>query len=283
MMTSIRIVTDSTADLGSDLYQKYNVAVVPLKVLFGQQVFRDGVDMSPTDFYNRLISTNDLPSTSQPSPGDFLKVYKKLIDEGAESIISIHISSKFSGTYQSAKVAAGMLPNADITVIDSLSVNGGLGLMVLAAARAAANGSSKNDIIFLIQDLIERMEVYFLVDTLEFLQRGGRIGKAQALLGTLLNIKPLLTVKDGIVQPFLKVRGRNKGIKKITEVAAQKSEGKKIVGCFLHALDEIGLLQLKERILAELNIDEYITVQVGSVVGTHVGPGTLGFIFYRVD
>lgn len=282
-MSLIRIVTDSTADLNPDLYSKNNIEVVPLKVLFGQQVFRDGVDISPTDFYNRLISTDDLPSTSQPSPGDFLKVYQKLLDDGAETIISIHISSKLSGTAQTAQVAANMLPDADITVIDSQYVHGALGLIVLAAAKAAARGCSKEEVLSLVQDLMGKMEVYFIVDTLEYLQRGGRIGKAEALLGSVLNIKPILTVKEGIIQPFAKVRGKNKAINKMIEAAVQKSGGRKVVGCFLHASDPTGLLQVKEKAFANLNIAEYITIQVGPVVGTHVGPGTVGFIFYCPD
>lgn len=280
-MSSIRIVTDSTADLEESFYRNHNIAVVPLKVIFGQQVLKDGIDISATDFYNRLINTNEIVTTSQPSPGEFLETYKRLKDEGAETIISIHLSSGISGAYRTAQMVRNMLPDQDITVIDSQSVSGGLGLIIMAAVRAVESGQSKEQILSLVNDIIKKMKLYLLVDTLEYLQRGGRISKTQAFVGALLNIKPLIAVKDGILHPLMKVRGKNKGIQKIIQLAAQDSENEKIVCCVAHARDQKALIQIKERAMLNLNIDELFTGQIGSVIGTHTGPGTVGIAFYK--
>lgn len=279
-MPSIRIVTDSTADLTDELYQTHRIAVVPLKVMLNQRIYKDGVDIKPNEFYYHLINTNAKVTTSQPAPGEILATYKRLLATGAEKIISVHLSSGISGTYQAAHIARNMLPDHDITVIDSRNVCGGLGLIVLAAAQAAQAGKSKKEIINLINKTTAKMQVYFLVDTLEYLHRGGRITKAQAVVGSLLNIKPMITVKDGVLQPIDIIRGKNKGTKKIIQLAQQDNINKKIVCYLVHAYDQGALEQLQEMALTNLNIDELVVSQIGTVIGAHTGPGTVGMAFY---
>lgn len=279
-MSSIRIVTDSTADLPKELYREYQIAVVPLKVMLDQQVYKDGEDIEPPEFYIRLIDTEEKVTTSQPAPGEILATYQRLIAEGAEKIISIHLSSGISGTYQAAQLARNMLPDHDITVIDSRNVCGGLGLIVLAAAKAAKAGKSKEEIIELVSEIIDKMQVNFLVDTLDYLHRGGRVTKTQAMMGTLLNIKPMISVKDGVLQPIDIIRGKTKGIKKIINMAQQVSANKKIVCYLVHAHDENALAQIKELALANLQIDELVISQIGTVIGAHTGPGAVGMAFY---
>ncbi|MEG6616050.1 DegV family protein [Peptococcaceae bacterium 1198_IL3148] len=280
-MSSIRIVTDSTADLNDELYQQHQIAVVPLKVIFGQQVYKDGVDIKPTQFYERLVTANERATTSQPSPGEFLQTYQRLKEEGVQSIISIHLSSGISGTYRAAQIAQSMLPDQDITVIDSRNVCGGLGLIALAAAKAVEAGKSKEEIILLINEIINKMRVNFLVDTLEYLQRGGRISKTEAFVGSLLNIKPMIVVKDGILQPWAKIRGKNKGIKKIVQQAVEECGNERMVCYLVHAHDPMALEQLKAEATQNLNIDELVICQIGSVIGCHTGPGAVGMAFYK--
>jgi len=278
----VRIVTDSTADLPGDLVKEYGIAVVPLKVRFGDEVFLDGVDMNSRQFYERLSSGNQFSSTSQPSPAEFAEVYGKFVENG-ESIISIHISSAMSGTYQSAKLAAATFEEADIKVIDSRYVSTALGLAVLEAARAAREGRSRDEILELIYSILNKIEVYFFVDTLKHLEHGGRIGKATAFLGTVLNIKPVCTIKDGEVYPVEKVRGRKRALERLLQLAEERSAGKKIRCSLVHGNDPDTLEKLKAEAKKRLNIDEMVCSQLGAVVGTHAGPGVLGIIFYRLQ
>lgn len=277
----VRIVTDSTADLPKDLVNKYGITVVPLKVRFGDEIFLDGVDMSSRQFYERLASGNEFSSTSQPSPAEFAEVYSKFVENG-ESIISMHISSAMSGTYQSAKLAAAMFEEADIEVIDSRYVSTALGLPVLEAARAAREGRSRDEILELVYSILHKIEVYFFVDTLKYLEHGGRIGKATAFLGTMLNIKPMCTIKEGEVYPVEKIRGRKKALERLLQLAEEKSGGKKINCSLVHGNDPDTLEKLKAEAKKRLNINELVCSQLGAVVGTHVGPGVLGIIFYRL-
>lgn len=211
-MSKVKIVTDSTADLPKELASKHEIAVVPLKVIFNdEEPLRDGVDIETEQFYRRQVEKKEYSRTSQPAPAEFYKVYSEL-SAGGGSIISIHLSSTLSGTCQSARTAREMLPEADIDVIDSKSASMGLGLIVLEAARAAGDGKTKKEILGLVNKMISSAQVYFVVDTLEYLARGGRIGKAQALLGTILSIKPLLCLKEGLVEPLEKIRGKSRAI-----------------------------------------------------------------------
>ncbi len=275
-MAKVRIVTDSTADLPKELVQKYGITVVPLKVFFGAQCFTDGVDLSAADFYSRLVVSKELPTTSQPSPTEFVEYYRPFVDDGAD-IVSIHLSSQMSGTLQSAQLAKTMLNYNGLEVVDSRTVSVVLGMMVLAAARAAEAGRSRAEIVALVQDIIADHRVYFMVDTLEYLRRGGRIGKAQAFLGTILNVKPLCTVLEGVINPYEKVRGSKKAINRLVYLFAEQYRDAGPLFCFMaHGNDPEGLQYMQNLAREKLNCMEILHSQMGSVVGTHVGPGILG-------
>ncbi len=278
-MNHVRIVTDSTADLPKELIAKYEITVVPLKVIFnGKETLKDGVDIETEQFYRRQVEKKEMSGTSQPTPVEFASVYNKLA-VGGHSIISIHISSALSGTSQSARLAKEMVPGADIEVIDSQLASVGLGLIVLEAAKAAKEGKTKEYILKEIYNMISKTQVYFVVDTLEYLSRGGRIGKAQAFLGTILNIKPILYLKDGIVQPYEKVRGKSRAIERLVQIVKEKTNGQKIK-CFLaHGMNPAGLEQLLRKVRSQLNCDEPVVSTLGAVIGTHTGPGVVGIVF----
>lgn len=223
-MGKVRIVTDSTSDIPEEVKKRLGISVVPLKVLFGEETFLDAVTITSEQFYEKLAQSSVLPTTSQPSPNEFSEVYERLIAEDADSpIISIHLSAALSGTYQSAVIAHSMLEQeADITIIDSKSASYGFGLRVVRAAEMAQAGESKERIIEEIERLERSTNLYFLVDTLEYLQKGGRIGKASALIGSILNIKPILSLdKEGVVLAVDKVRGSKKAMARIIELLKQ--------------------------------------------------------------
>lgn len=278
-MNQVRIVTDSTADLPKELIEKYGITVVPLKVIFnGGDPLRDGVDIETEQFYRRQVEKREVSKTSQPAPVEFATVYSGLAS-GGNSIISIHLSAALSGTFQSAWMAKEMTPGTDIEVIDSKSVSMGLGLIVLEAAHAAGEGKTKEDIVEIVKKIIPNIQVFFIVDTLEYLLRGGRIGKAQAFLGTILNIKPLLYLKDGVVTPYEKVRGKAKAIERLAQIVEEKVGKRKIKCSLVHGMDPEGLAQLHRKVISRLNCDEPVLSDLGAVVGTHVGPEVLGIVF----
>lgn len=284
-MSTIRIVTDSTADLPLELVQEYNIKVVPLRVYFNEETYREGIDISPNQFYKKLKEYDKLPTTSQPPPGDFVAAYKQLVDEGAEYIFSIHLSKKFSGTYQCAFLAKSMVNDViEVEVIDSRSATMGIGLVVLEAARAAKEGKSINEIKDLINKLINKIKVFFLVDSLENLQKGGRIGKASYLLGSLLNIKPILTVQDGEVHGYEKVRGREeKAFDRIVEILqSQIPQDSKVKCAIVHCDDLENAHKLKLKVLNTFNCPELLITEMGAVIGTHVGTGTIGVVYYVI-
>ncbi|SHF50772.1 DegV family protein [Desulforamulus putei] len=277
-MPPVRIVTDSTADLPEDLYQKYSISRVPLKVLIGTEIYRDGIDITTEQFYNRL-QQGEMAGTSQPSPGEFAQVFESLTADGSQ-VICLTLSSQFSGTYQSARLAAGMVKGT-VEVIDTKSATRGVGLMAMAASRAAAEGKTLDEIKALVHGLIPKMKVLFLVDSLHYLERGGRIGKAQAFLGSLLNIKPLLCVKDGIVYPYEKIRGKNKGLERIIQIAEQDTGGAEIVCAVVDGNDPEARETLYQKAKERLNCREIWQGDIGPVIGSHVGPGVSGIIYYR--
>lgn len=279
-MGRIKIVTDSTADLTPALINEWGITVIPLKVLFGDKVYQEGIDLTTKEFYEKLATATKLPSTSQPSPGEFENLYRELTEDGS-SVISIHISASMSGTIQSAMIARNNLPDRDITVIDSRVVSMALGLVVLAAARAVREGKSKEEVIARIHNVMEKVTTYFVVDSLENLQKGGRIGKAAALVGTVLNIKPILTISEGVIAPFEKIRGKGKALERIAELAREYSQHHKTMHCALvhgNTLEEA--VKFHQKLLSSINNCEFVICEIGAVVGTHAGPGTIAFFFY---
>jgi DegV family protein with EDD domain len=279
-MTSpaVRLVVDSTADIPPALVAELGIAVVPLTVRFGAESFRDGIDLTPAQFMARLTAGDVLPTTAQPSPGDFLAAYRPLLAGGA-SIISLHLSSKLSGTYSSALVAARELAagGARIDVVDSGTITLACGLVALEAARAARQGAGHEAVLALIADLLRRAHLVAVLDTLEYLQRGGRIGRARALLGSLLSIKPMITVTDGEVTPLEQVRTRQRALARTAERIAALAEREIIRLAILHAADEAGVAELRERAAAIVPADRIIVAEVGPVIATYTGPRAFGF------
>lgn len=279
----LRIVTDSTSDLPVELRKEYGIEVVPLTVHFGPESFLDGVELDPSGFWAKLRTSPHHPKTAQPAPGDFLEVYKRIHAEGDE-ILSIHISGNLSGTMNSAQIAAQMLPEAKITLLDTKSVSLGLGMVAIEAARQARNGRSAADIVPILRQICDRMNILFTLDTLEYLQKNGRIGKAQALLGGLLGIKVILQVdKEGFVAPADKVRGRSKVLSRTLELMQERvPAGRKIKMAVLHTQAPEEARAWLEEARKLYTIEESLIGELGPVVATNAGPGTVGFCFYEV-
>lgn len=272
----VKIVTDSTADLPQGLADELDIAVVPLKIHFGEEEYLDWIDLDSDSFFAKLQASDVMPRTSQPSPADFEAVYKRVGEDG-DTIISLHISAQLSGTYQSATIAKSMLDGMDIEVVDSRVTSMALGIVVIEAARAAKAGKSKEEIMSQVYDQLGKVRVYFGVDTLEYLQKNGRIGKAAALLGGLLNVKPLLTLVEGGIVPKEKVRGKAKLQERFAGIVGEEF-GKEVTGkaVILHGNDLENALKLKEKIENEFAFSELIIASIGAVIGTHTGPGVLG-------
>lgn len=275
-MANIRIVTDSTADLPAEVIQKYGIEVVSLKVHFGEEVY-DDTELTTDQFYEKLAQASKLPTTSQPSPVDFLDVYKRLNETPDTSIISIHISSALSGTYQSAMLAKSMLEEkADITIIDSKSASYGIGMLVEAAAKAAANGKSVDEIVSIVNTLRHSTRLYFLVDTLEYLHKGGRIGKASAVFGSLLNIKPILSIdEDGEVYAVDRVRGNRRAMNRAIELLQQDFSDAQVHVNIAYADVRESADELGELVKQQFQVQDITYSRIGSVIGTHVGTGVI--------
>lgn len=276
-MPQVRIVTDSTADLPDELLHRFSIKRVPLKVLFDQEVYKDGIEIKPSVFYERLRN-GEWAATSQPSPGEFANVFQDLVSDGSQ-VVCLTLSAQLSGTFQSAQLGRNMVAG-DIEIIDTMSASWGIGLMSIVAAGAAAEGKSKEEIVSHINSLIKKMKVFFLVDSLEYLERGGRIGKAQAFLGSLLNIKPLLCISDGIVCPYEKIRGKTKGLERLVKIVEQQTNGSRVICAIINGGDTEAGQILYEKASNRLNCQEIWQGEIGPVIGSHVGPGVSGIIYY---
>lgn len=269
----LKIVTDSLSDITGDLAGKLGISVVPVYVRFGEQVYRDRVEITTEEFYRRLACESVLPTTTQPTPNDFAEVYKKLAKETRE-ILVVTLSSKLSGTYQSAVHAKEMVGgDVRIEVIDSKTVVMGLGLIVISAAKAAQNGASLDEVASLVRGAMPRSHAIMSFDTLKYLAKGGRIGRAQNLLGSLLSVKPILTVKDGEVAPVTRVRSRAAGTDYLYNFVAgfPKIEGLAVE----HATTPDEAAALVERLGAIYPREQIIVANVSPVIGTYVGPHVL--------
>ncbi|MET3210546.1 UNVERIFIED_CONTAM: DegV family protein with EDD domain [Paenibacillus sp. PvR008] len=278
-MSNTIIVTDSTADIPQELVDRLGIVIVPLTVMFGNTTYLDGIEMSAAQFYSELVRADELPTTSQPSPARFLETYTTLLEQHPESqIVSIHLSSGVSGTYQSALLGKSMLGKHEdrITVLDSKSASYGYGMLVVYAAELAASGHSPVDIVQALEHRQERLCLYFLVDTLEYLQKGGRIGKAAAMIGTLLNIKPILSMdKEGIIYSADKARGHKKATARIIELLERDLKGQKINIAVGHTADRSAAEAFEAQLAEHFELGDRIYTEVGAVIGTHVGPGTI--------
>ena len=272
----VRIVTDSTADLTPEQQRAAGITVVPLNVHFGDEVFRDHMDLSTAEFFRRLKASPQLPRTSQPSVGAFEEAYRSL-RQGGDEIVSVHLSSKVSGTYNSALMAAQSVGEGKIDVVDSLSTSMALGFIALEGAKLARAGRDRQAVAECLRGLVPKARVICVVDTLTYLERGGRIGKARALLGSLLNVKPILQLKDGEVVPLGRARGRPQALNRLVELLERDGKVRQLA--IMHGAAQTDAEQLRERVASSYpGVDIQLT-EIGAVLGTHTGPGVIGFTY----
>jgi DegV family protein with EDD domain len=272
---AVRVVTDSAADLTDELASALGVTVVPLTIRFGTDEFVDRQDLTPTEFYARCAASSVLPETAAPSPGAFESAFRGALDAGADAVVCINLSSGLSATMASAQNAARALDGRDVRVIDSRSVTWGLGSQVVAAANAAAGGATADEVVALVEDMVTRTRVYGTLDTLENLKKGGRIGGAQALIGTLLSLKPIIAV-EGTVEEAGRARTRSKALKalvdKVREAGAVENVG--VMHGSAPDIDDFVML------LSDVVPRDAIHVgEIGATIGVHGGPRVMGVTF----
>jgi len=279
----VAVVTDSTAYLPAEVLERLGISVIPLNIVWGDEVLKDGVDIGPAAFYRRLQTAEVMPTTSQPSAGEFVDFFRAVAEERrTDAVAGVFISSILSGTVASAEAAKGMLPDLSIGIVDSLSTSMGLGFQAMAAAEAAQAGGSLDEVIEAAQSVRYRHQLIFAVDTLEFLHRGGRIGGGKRFLGTALKVKPLLELDGGRIEALEQVRTKKRALARMLEVCRERCDGAAVAqAAVLHADVPDEAMALKEEVRAQLEPagEVYIT-DVSPVIGTHVGPGTLGVAFY---
>lgn len=278
-MRPVKIVTDSTLDLPLEQVNELDVVIVPLTVTIDGASYKDGVDITSSEFAKLLVSAKNIPQSSQPSTGDFLTVYADLDKQGYD-IISVHMSSGMSGTYQSAQTAAGM-SDANVTVIDSSFISVALGFQVMEAAMMAKEGKTVDEIIQKLDTIRENTSLYLMVDTLDYLLKGGRIGRGRALVGSLLKIKPVASLQDGVYTPVAKVRTYNQLIKFFRETYEKESQGKKIKHIGIAHIEARQLAEQVKHTLSEVSGLEGISIiETTPIVSTHTGPGALALMYY---
>ena len=276
-MPGVRIVTDSACDLTDQLVKEHNVIVVPLKIRFGETEFEDRRQLNPTEFWERCRGKGALPETSAPSPGAFHAAYQQAVDDGADAVLCLTLSSRVSGTYDSARTAAAEDFDAKpVQVVDTFSLTMGQGLLVIAAAEDAANGAGLEDIVAATKDRIGRTRLYGVLGGLEHLQRGGRIGGARALLGSLLNIKPVIQLKDGEVAEESKQRTRARALSYLVDKVKADAPVERI-GIAEGACDDYADVMARVQDIATEH--PLVGVELGPVVGTHAGPNTVGVAY----
>lgn len=283
-MARVGIVCDSTCDLGLEWFDENDVVMVPLKVMFGEETFLDWVDLDPTDFYARLEKARTLPTTSQPTPAQFSAAYQSLADDGAEEIVSIHLTAALSGTFESATMAAKDAP-VPVRVVNTNRVTQGTGLIVKAAVEAREAGKSGAEIEAIALEKSKDSQLYFILDTLEYLVKGGRAGKASGLAASVLSIKPVLIFNDeGTIEPFSKERGTKKAYAALAKHVAEISSTNRLRLTVFHAISP----DLADELIAALDTagasyDLDSVGSIGAVIGTYAGPRSVGLAFYPLD
>lgn len=275
----VKVVTDSTADLSPETAQRLGITVVPLNIHFGTETFRDGIDLTTREFFRKLHTSPLPPFTSSPSEATFYRAYTELSRETDEAI-SIHISSRLNDTYRVAsEVAESVLGQCRIMVMDSLTTSLALGNLAMAAEEAAEKGANLDEVVRLVRGMIPHLYLVFFVETLDYLERGGRIGKAQALLGTMLGIKPLLIIEEGEIQPLEKVRTRTNALDKLFEFITEFPHIEKMT--LFKGIESTGIEELLQRIETAYPDKEVDVVTYGPALATYVGPGAMGVFVYE--
>lgn len=278
-MSRVKIVTDSSADMPPEVVEELGITVLPITIHLGQKSLRDGVDITPADFVTRMANTLTSPTTTAPTQKQFEEIFTELTKGGGE-VVAIHASSKLSSAFRNAQRAAlPLLGRSKIIVVDSQLITVGLGMLVTAAGRAAARGESLEEVVKLVRGMIPRIYIGFFVETLDYLERGGRIGKAQALLGNMLSIKPLLILEEGEIVALEKVRTRAKAIEKLVEFITEFTHIQKMVVLHGNTPQDVATLIEQTNLLMpnlDIAVDHY-----GPVTATHVGTDALGVVVYE--
>ncbi|MAF38684.1 MAG: fatty acid-binding protein DegV [Chloroflexi bacterium] len=270
---TVRIVTDSSADLPADLVQQHGITVLPCYVLVDDQTFKDGVEIKPDDFYRRLQAEGRFPTTAQPTVADFQEVYRDLAGQG-DQVLSIHVSGKLSGTLNSAEQAKVSLNGEEIEIVDSQLASIPLGLAVLAAATTAYEGGSLQEVAEKVRQELSLHHGLFALDTLEYLHKGGRIGKARAFMGSVLHVKPILRLQDGEAHPVERPRNRERAMRRLVELASELAPVRRLA--VIHSTDPDRMATLKQGLTGLLPADQIIEARFGSTLGTYIGPDALG-------
>ncbi|MGQ9682967.1 MAG: DegV family protein [Anaerolineae bacterium] len=271
----IKIVTDSASSIAPDVARATGISIVPMKVAFGDETYIDGVNLDGPGFYRRLMASRALPATSQPSAGEFMETLQRLTDDGSEALCVL-ISHHLSGTLSSAEAARDMLPGRSIHIYNTLSVSIGQGLLCFAAADMAKAGEPIEAILGHLERLRSQLRVYFVVDTLEFLQRGGRIGGASALLGTMLKIKPILHIVNGRIEPLEKVRSKQKAVERMLEIMGENvGPDTPVLAAVGHTNAEAEASELEMEMRRRFRCQRLFVAEAGPTIGTHAGPGVL--------
>jgi DegV family protein with EDD domain len=277
----VAIVTDSTATLPKDLVEELGIHVVPVVLVFGGETFRDGVDITPDEVYRRLRSGESIPTSAAPSVGDFLRVYASAARE-ASGVLSIHMSPKLSSTHTVATTASELLDDVPVRVVDCQTAAIGQGFVVLEAARTASAGATLDEVQHHVEEVAPRISLLFTLDSLEYLRRGGRIGGAAALAGTLLQIKPVLYLSEGRVEVFSKPRTKHRAIALILRQMEKQVGGRPIRAAVLHADALREAEELRQSVADRFDCAELLISEFTPVMGAHTGPGLLGVAFYVV-
>ena len=273
-MAGVRVVTDTACDLPDEIVNEHGIGLVPLRIRFGSEEFVDRVELSTKEFWARCAGFSGLPETSAPSPGQFKEAFENMAAEGASGVVCINLSSKMSATIQAARQAAAELEDRlPVKVVDSLNVTLGQGLITMEAAKKAAEGGSVDEVAQAAENAASRMHLLGVIDTLENLKRGGRIGGAQAFLGTMLSIKPVIQVLDGVVEPESRQRTRGKALRYVADKARSAGRISSLAVFSADAPDMDSFLSMLEDVQPS---ERVLTGDVGPVIGTHAGPGAIG-------
>jgi DegV family protein with EDD domain len=277
----MKIITDSTADLTKEFILKHNIEIVPLTIHLGDKSWKDYYDVEPDEYYELLRKSSAFPTTSQPTPQDFVNAYSPFVEKG-EPILSVHLSSKLSGTFQSALLARSQFAGARIEVVDSLQASFALSMIVIICAEKANQGASLEEVADMARKIGPQIETYFSVDSLEYLHRGGRIGKAQAFLGTLMKIKPLLKVVNGEVQPIEKIRTRDRLLNRFVGLVEQAArEHSRLILTVAESDNSEVMTELLGRLERIPGVSLVFRGKIGGVITSHAGPGALGIAFVK--
>lgn len=275
-MERVAIVTDSSCDLPNEVVVEHGITVVPLTIRFGEEEFVDGRDLSPADFWARCAVSDVLPQTAAPAPGAFEEAFRAAVAGGATAVACINLSAKLSATSQAAEAAAKLAPDIPVRVVDSASVTLGLGMIVLACARQAAGGATLDEVVAHAEDMAGRTRVHGALDTLENLKKGGRLGAAQALIGSILSIKPVLEVRDGVVEPGPKLRTRSRALQYLVDQVTAHPGVENLAVLHGDAPDVEHFLGM---LSPHFPRERIVVGDLGAVVGSHAGPRTIGVAF----